>query len=199
MKLDIRNRSRSSVEALTPDGQRLVREQLAAGETYEAIIAALKERGEKVSISALSRFRRQQFEPAKQRIDAAKGATAQVLALLKDAGGDLDAKAEQAAQGMFTVLLRRLMEMEDADVTKLSREARMHQVVQLAQRKHRQQEERLELERERLALEKRELEQRLSDFEARRAKARTALGEMAASRELTAQQVARIRAIYDLE
>lgn len=193
------NRSRSSVAALSQAGQQLVRDRLGAGDTYEAIVAALAGRGERISVSALSRFRRQQFEPAKQKIETAKAAAQDMVGLLKEAGGDLDVMAEQAAQGLFTVLLRRLIEMEAADVTKLSREARMHQVVQLAQRRAKQQADRLDLERERLELAKRELDQRLADFEARRAKARSALGEMAASRELTAEQVARIKAIYDLD
>lgn len=193
------NRSRSSVATLSPGGQQLVRERLAAGDTYEAIVAALAADGERISVSALSRFRRQQFEPAKQKIEAAKAAAQDMVGLLKEAGGDLDGMAEQAAQGLFTVLLRRLIEMEAADVTKLSREARMHQVVQLAQRRAKQQADRLDLERERLELAKRELDQRLADFEARRSRARTALGEMAASRELTAEQVAKIKALYDLD
>lgn len=191
------NRSRSSVSALTPAGQQFVADRLNAGDTYEQIVSALAERGEKLSISALSRFRRQQFAPAKERIEAAKGAAAEVVGLLQDC--DLDQKAEQAAQGIFSVLLRRLMEMEDADVTKLSREARLHQVVQLSQRRLGQQSRRLDLENQRLELEKRELEQRLSDFEARRTRAKTALGEMASSSELTAEQVAKIKAIYDLD
>lgn len=198
----IGRRAASSIEKLSGEGKALVERMLAAGESYDAIAAELKgATGERVSRSSLSRWRRSQFEPARQRIEAAKSAAAEVAAVLRAANDAqlLDVQAEAATQAVFTILLRRFLELEDADITKVSREARLFAQARTAAKRAEHNEKRLDLERDRLEMERRELDQRMAEFEAKRAKAKQALGDLAAMKQLPPEAVEQIRAIYGLD
>jgi len=191
-------RATSSIDKLSDMGRELVEEMLADGKTYAAIIADLKRAtGEAISRSALSRYRVTDFEPTRRRVDAAKQAATELAALLQDTTS-VEAKFDATAQGLFNIMLARVMEAKGADVTKLMREARMFQQVRNQVRRLENDRERIGIETEKLALERRELDKKLADFEARQAKAREVAGELAGAREITDEMRAKIREAYGL-
>ncbi len=195
----IRKRGASSIERLPQKARALAERLLAEGQTYEAIIGQVRhDAGVTISRSSLSRFRRNEYEPARQRIDAAKAAAADMMERLKTAGS-VDAQSESVAQALFSIYLQRVLEMEQADVVKLSREARMFQDVDLRRRKQQQDIERLELDRERLALDKKRLERELKEFEEREEKAKKIASGLRAGKSLTPDQVAAMRGAYGLD
>jgi hypothetical protein len=113
--------------------------------------------------------------------------------MLRSGETTVEEKFDAAGQGIFDILLSRVLEMKKSDVTKLAREARMFQQARLLQRKAEMAEKRLELDSEKLELDRREMEQKLADFEARQAKAREAAGELLRTREFTAETMAKFR------
>jgi len=168
-------RASSSIDKLSDMGRELVEEMLADGKTYASIIAALKQAtDERVSRSALSRYRVTDFEPTRRRVEAARSAATELAALLQDTTS-VETKFNATAQGLFDIMLQRVMEAKGADVTKLMREARMFQQVRTNVRRLDNDERRLAMEAERLELDRRELDKKLAEFEARRRAAEEAL------------------------
>jgi len=192
-------RAPSSIDKLSDMGRELVEEMLADGKSYSEIVQAVKHAtGEAISRSALSRHRITDFEPTRKRIEAAKAAATDLAALLRDDPTSVENKFDATAQGLFSIMLARVMEAKGADVTKLMREARMFQQVRNQVRRLENDRERIGIETEKLALERRELDKKLADFEARQAKAREVAGELAGAREITDEMRAKIREAYGL-
>lgn len=193
-----KKRATSSIDQLSDPGRELVEELLADGKTYNQVIAALAEKtGEKISRSSLSRFRVTDFEPTRQRIAAARDAASEIADMLRD-GRSVEDKFTATAQGLFDIMLTRVMEMKGADVAKLSREARMFQQARTAQRRADNDEQRLKLDQEKLDLDRRELDKKLADFEAKQAAARDAAQELVGGKELSDEQLQKIRDLYGL-
>ncbi len=194
--VSIGKRAASSIEKLSPEGRELVETMLSDGGTYAEVIAALRDKtGEEISRSALSRFRRSDFEPTRQRIEAARTVAIEVTDLLKDSRS-VEEKFDASAQGLFNILLSRTLEMKTADVTKLSREARMFQTVRLAQRKADMSEQKLDLDRQKLELERRELDRRQAEFDAKQQKAKQALAGIKPGHVITQDQFDLVQSVY---
>src|SRR6185437_15430573 len=192
-------RAPSSIDKLSDMGRELVEEMLADGKSYSEIVQAVKHAtGEAISRSALSRHRITDFEPTRKRIEAAKAAATDLAALLRDDPTSVENKFDATAQGLFSIMLARVMEAKGADVTKLMREARMFQQVRNQVRRLENDGERIRIESEKLALDRRELDKKLADFEAKQAAAAHALGAVKPGHVITDEEYARVRATLGL-
>ncbi len=191
-------RRTSSVRQISAEGLQLVEELLADGKSYAAIIGELRAAtGEVISRSALSRFRVTDYEPTRKRIEAARATATELASLLQDSTS-VETKFNATAQGLFDIMLQRVMEAKGADVTKLMREARMFQQVRNNVRRLENDERRIGIETEKLGLERRELDKKLADFEARQAAAKSAAQELVGDQQLSEEKKQRIRDLYGL-
>lgn len=193
-----KKRASSSIERLSVEGRELVEELLADGKTYAEVIETVEATtGEKLSRSALSRFRITDFEPTRRRVEAAKTAATELVGLLRDTTS-VEEKFDATAQGLFNIMLKRVMEAKDADVTKLMREARMFQQVRANVRRLDNDEKRLQMEAERLALERRELDRRMKDLDAKEQKLKAATSELMSNKQLPDAVITKMREQYGL-
>lgn len=192
-------RASSSITKLSELGREVVEDNLADGKPYAEVIEALAAAtGEKISRSALSRYRISDFEPTRRRVEAARQAATELAKLLADET-TVETKFNATAQGLFDIMLSRVLEAKGADVTKLMREARMFQQVRNQVRKLENDEQRISMDREKLDLDRRELDKKLADFEAQQRKAKDIAGALVAGKQLSPEQVQTMRDFYGLD